>query len=112
MSAFSGHRQSDKGRHREIPRRMVTSRIERDARARRAPLALTHEEALDLMRTGSRLVKIFGRGGAMWFVIPGGQVTDVIADRIKQHPAVVGQKDGLFPQHDQTWRMRKSTQPT
>jgi hypothetical protein len=112
MSAFSGHRQSGKDRHREIPRRTATGRIERDARARRVPLALTHEEALDLMKTGSRLVKIIGRGGAMWFVIPGGQVTDVIADQIKQHPAVVGQKDGLFPHHDQTWRMRRCSQPS
>ena len=112
MSAFSGHRQSGKDRHREIHRRTVTGRIGRDAGASRAPLALTHEEAIDLMRTGSRLVKIIGQGGVMWFVIPGGQVTGAIADRIKQDLAVVGQKDGLFPHHDQTWRMRKSTQPT
>jgi hypothetical protein len=103
MSALSGHRQSGKDHHREIPRRTV---IEREARTRRSPLALTHDEALDLMRTGSRLVKIIGRGGAMWFVIPGGQVTDVIAARIKENPAIVGQRDGLFPHHDQTWRMR------
>ena len=47
----------------------------------------------------------------MWFIIPGGQVTDVVADRIKQHPTVVGQKDGLFPHHDQTWRMQKCLNP-
>jgi hypothetical protein len=42
----------------------------------------------------------------MWFVIPGGQVTDVVAAQIKENPAAVGQRDGLFPHHDQTWRMQ------
>jgi hypothetical protein len=58
------------------------------------------------MRTGSTLVHMHGRGWYRWFVVPGGAIEDYVADEIKRHPAVIGQADGLFPQHDQTWRMR------
>ena len=32
-------------------------------------------------------------------------VTDLVAAKILEHPSVIGCKDGLFPQLDQTWRM-------
>jgi hypothetical protein len=63
-------------------------------------------EAHQRMRTGSTLVHMHSKGGYQWSVVPGGVIDDYVAEEIKRHPAVVGQRDGLFPQHDQTWRMR------
>jgi hypothetical protein len=60
------------------------------------------------MRTGSMLVHMHGRSqnGDCWFVSPGGAVNDEVAGKITNYPGVVRQKDGLFPQHDQTWRFQ------
>jgi len=63
------------------------------------------EAALARMRTGSRLVHTNSRKGLTWYVVPGGAVSDGVAISIRQHPAVVGAEDGLFPGLDQTWRM-------
>lgn len=63
-------------------------------------------KALDLMRTGAVLVKMHERTRVSHYVVPGGRVADATADQIEQRPDVVGQRDGLFPQHDQCWRMR------
>ena len=68
------------------------------------PQTLSTKRALDLMRTGSRLVHMHGTN-QRWFVEPGGAVTDAVAGEIRNHPSVIAQKDGLFPHHDQTWRM-------
>ena len=70
--------------------------------------SLAPEKALQHMRTGSVLVHMHGksRNGYCWFVVPGGAVNDAVASKIKNHPCVIGQKDGLFPQHDQTWRFQ------
>jgi hypothetical protein len=68
---------------------------------------LSTNEALQRMQTGSRLVHMHSRPGEPhWFVVPGGAVTDAVAGGIKNHPSVIGQKDGLFPGQDQTWRMQ------
>ena len=73
----------------------------------RRPGPLSEARAMDLMHSGSRLVHMHGKPyGHHWFVVPGGPITDVVADGIKNHPSVIGQKDGLFPGHDQTWRMQ------
>jgi hypothetical protein len=40
-----------------------------------------------------------------YFVVPGGPVEHAVADKIKAHPLVRAGEDGLFPGHDQTWRM-------
>jgi hypothetical protein len=68
-------------------------------------LALATTVALDLMLTGSKLMRMHGRHQG-WFVVPGGEVDDTTADTIIKHPSVIGGRDGLFPQHDQTWRMQ------
>jgi hypothetical protein len=68
-------------------------------------LALATAKALDHMRTGSRLVRMHGRH-AGWFVLPGGWVDDKTPLTIIKHPSVIGGGIGLFPQHDQTWRMQ------
>jgi hypothetical protein len=65
------------------------------------------KDAFSRMRTGSMLVHQHDKcRKRTWYVIPGGPVTDEVADLIKNHPSVVGQKDGLFPGLDQTFRMR------
>jgi hypothetical protein len=64
------------------------------------------EQALQRMRSGARLVHMHGwASGPSWFVIPGGPVTDIVANKVREHPAVVAGADGMFPGHDQTWRM-------
>jgi hypothetical protein len=65
------------------------------------------EQALQHMRTGACLVQMHGKQHEAhhWFVVPGGPVTDDVADEIREHSSVVGGKDGLFPRHDHTWRM-------
>ena len=61
---------------------------------------------------GSRLVKTFTNVtplGYVYHVIPGqpggktGQVTEDVAEKIKQHPQVSDLNDGLFPGRSQTW---------
>lgn len=72
------------------------------------PLLVTISEsrALDCMRDGSALVHMHGKSSEKhWFIVPGGPVDDKTSERIRARPDVVGQKDGLFPNHDQTWRM-------
>jgi hypothetical protein len=48
--------------------------------------------------------------GYHWFVVPGGAVSEETSIRIREHPSVIGGKDGLFPDHDQTWRMETFAQ--
>ncbi len=33
------------------------------------------------------------------------RVDPKLAEQIKAHPQVIGSKDGIWPGHDQTWRM-------
>jgi hypothetical protein len=76
------------------------------SRALRKPTtALKLGPALQRMRLGSRLLLMHTREGQCWFVVPGGPVSDGVADQIKAHPLVSGQCDGLWPGHDQTYRM-------
>jgi hypothetical protein len=67
------------------------------------------KRALQLMRKPeTRLVKMFtqrSHEGFAHYVIPGGYVGSATAEKIKQHPLVWASKDGLFPGHDQTWRL-------
>jgi hypothetical protein len=67
---------------------------------------LSLKRAMECMRTGSRLVHMHGRqNGHHWFVVPGGAVNEQTSIAIRKYPSVIGGKDGLFPDHDQTWRM-------
>jgi hypothetical protein len=67
--------------------------------------ALTYDRAITCMRRpDTRLVRMNGpRGG--YYVVPGGPVDDQVAIRIMSHPLVKSGKDGLWPDHPQTWRM-------
>ena len=53
--------------------------------------------ALDLMRSGSVLVCETGLD-RHHFLIPGGEVDDVLAARLKEHPQIVGSRDGMWPE--------------
>jgi hypothetical protein len=79
-------------------------------RRKRSPIRLTENQALDRMPTGSTLVHMSPNPNKpadyRWFVVPGGPVKSEVAERIKEHPGVVSGKDGLWPNHDQTWKMR------
>ena len=69
------------------------------------------KRAMERMRTGSRLVHMHGRpNGHHWFVVPGGAVNEQTSTAIRKHPSVIGGKDGLFPDHDQTWRLETFAQ--
>ena len=76
-------------------------------RNKRAPLAISNEQALKRMREGAVLLHMSRKhpNDYRWFVVPGGPIKPETADKIKNHPSVVAQKDGLWPGHDQTWRM-------
>jgi hypothetical protein len=63
--------------------------------------------ALDLLRRpGAHMIRTHGwRGG--YFIVPGGgKVDNAIAQKVIDHEQVIGVEDGLWPGHDQTWRMR------
>jgi hypothetical protein len=75
---------------------------------------LNYDAAMTAMRKpDARLVRMNnGRAPGGYFVTGvkgGGNVDDTVAVRIMQHPFVRGGKDGLFPGHDQTWRMIADT---
>jgi hypothetical protein len=67
---------------------------------------LAYDKAMALMRRpDTRLIQTHGGRGAGYYVVPGGPVEDLVATKIMAHPLVRGGRDGLFPGHDQTWRM-------
>jgi hypothetical protein len=72
--------------------------------------SLNLNAALDLMRfDGARLIKMHTRAspnGVAHYVVPGGYVEPEVAEKIKEHPLVASSKDGLWPGHEQTWRMQ------
>jgi hypothetical protein len=66
----------------------------------------TAKQVLERMNAGARLVHMHSnKPGPHWGLVPGGPVADAVAAEITKHPHVVGQSDGLFPGHDQTWRL-------
>ena len=70
---------------------------------------LGYARAIEAMRRPeTRLVRMNNGqtgGGFAFYVVPGGRVEDSVADQIVAHPLVRAGHDGLFPGHDQTWRM-------
>ena len=72
----------------------------------RASGRLTYERAIEAMRRPStRLVRMHGGSAGGFYVVPSGPVENAVAAKIMEHPFVRGSADGLFPGHDQTWRM-------
>lgn len=71
--------------------------------AEKRPLSL--KKALEFMRggNGKQRACLMNSGGT-FYVIPGGHVDRDTAEAIKKRPNVIGGKDALWPDHDQTWR--------
>jgi hypothetical protein len=68
---------------------------------------INYRKAIELMRRpGVCLARMHQAGGGFaFYVIPGGEVAAETAAQIKSHPLVQGGADGLWPNHDRTWRM-------
>lgn len=79
--------------------------MNRDQRAK----VLSFKRACELMGLpGTRLVRMRSAespSGFAHYVVPGGSVTPDTAAKIKARGDVVAGQDGLFPGHDQTWRV-------
>jgi hypothetical protein len=62
--------------------------------------------AIDLMRLGSVLVRQHnGDGTSGHYLAPGGYVEPAIAEKLKSHPLISAGADGIWPGHDQTWKL-------
>src|SRR6266436_2236896 len=83
-----------------------------DLRERKPPMktpeTLREDCALKLMREGRPMLKMHTRQGLQWFVAPGGQITNTVASRILARSDVQPSADGLFPNCDQTFRLRNN----
>lgn len=67
---------------------------------------LSFNKAFDaLSRPGSRMMIMHTLGGDEYFIVPGGRVTLEDAQRIMKRANVVPFDDGLFPGHEQSWRI-------
>jgi hypothetical protein len=64
--------------------------------------------ALKLMREGRPLIRLHSVNGLRWYVVPGGQVADVVAARILRRRDVQPGRNGLFPGVSQTFWLRKN----
>jgi hypothetical protein len=63
--------------------------------------------AMDLLRRpDARLVQTNGPRGPQYWIVPGDRVDPKVAEKIREHPQVKGGGDSLFPEMNQTWRMR------
>lgn len=64
-------------------------------------------KAFDLMSTGSLLMQMNKTGDAKaWYLIPGGEIDDVVAQDLLKLPNIKPNNDGLFPGISQTWKMK------
>jgi hypothetical protein len=73
---------------------------------------LTLHKALDLLRRpDARMIMTNGNGdernrrSEYWITPACICVPPSLAHQIKDHPQVTGGKDGMWPDHDQTWRI-------
>jgi hypothetical protein len=69
---------------------------------------LTEDFALELMREGRPLMRMHTVHGMQWFVVPGGQINNSTAEKILARPDVQPGREGLFPQCEQTFRLRST----
>jgi hypothetical protein len=77
----------------------------------RGPAKISERYALELMRDGRRcLAQMHTRFGVKWFVIPGGEVTDKVAEALLEHPHIQPSNDGLFPGISQTYKFKNKVQ--
>lgn len=58
------------------------------------------------MLKGARLIKMHNRNsGASWYVVPGGEVTEPVAQRMISRGDIISMEDGLFPNAPQSYRV-------
>ncbi len=63
-------------------------------------------KAVDLMHEGSLLMQMNKSGDAKaWYLVPGEEVSDDVAQAIQAMANVHANEDGLFPGISQTWKM-------
>ena len=64
--------------------------------------------AMNLMRRpGAHMIQTNRMRQSHCYIVPkGGRVDPKVAEQIKAHPQVKGDKDALWPGMSQTWRMR------
>jgi hypothetical protein len=63
--------------------------------------------ALELLREGNLLMRMHTVNGMRFFIVPGGMIADNVAERILARKDVQPHDSGLFPGHEQTFRMRR-----
>lgn len=67
---------------------------------------MTRKKAVDLMCSGSLLMKMNKAGdSAAWYLVPGGEIDDPLAQELLKMRNVKPNNDGLFPGISQTWKM-------
>jgi hypothetical protein len=68
--------------------------------------SIKFNRAMDLLRKpDTRMIKQNSGGRTQYFIVAGGAVDEPTAQKIKDHPQVRAGRDGLFPGHEQTWRI-------
>jgi hypothetical protein len=73
------------------------------------PKTMPYAKATDLLRQPGFLLMQFNsnnvKRGREYYVVPGGRVTDDVAEKILQHPLIHEVDGGLFPGHPQSWSL-------
>jgi hypothetical protein len=62
--------------------------------------------AIELMRGGRHLVKMHAPHGVQWYIVPGGPVSDDVAQWLLARADIQPSADGLFPGISQTFKYR------
>jgi hypothetical protein len=62
--------------------------------------------AADLMRAGSTMMQMRATDGLRWYITPGGEITEHVANQLLSRPDVQPSNDGLFPGISQTFKLR------
>jgi hypothetical protein len=66
-----------------------------------------YDKCVDLLGRGSRLVNMTKpEGGRGWYLVPGREITEDVAQKLIARPDVFAEGDALFPGMTQTHRMR------
>jgi hypothetical protein len=68
---------------------------------------ISEQFAIDLMRENKPLMLMHTPSGVAWFVLGGGRIPDVVAERIVARKDVEPSRDGLFSNLSQTYRLRR-----
>lgn len=64
-------------------------------------------KAVDLMHNGSILMQMNKPGDAKaWYLVPGGEIPNELAETLINLPNVRAGNDGLFPGMSQTWKLK------